>query len=178
MVRIFSTTPIDSTEATLRRSFAYYLWLTQPIRWNMLYRMRKEEITITILGPLLTMKSAAWGEGQTALYKESQEAVREAVHSSPHRETLQNWLTNRTKLSIDVEFHLRPKRAPNTDLDSLLSSLFNPLVEGACGPRPFQKPSPQTKDSLFWDCHATKNSCPELEEKTIVRIAPLSNQNE
>ena len=138
--------------------------------------MPEDEITIEIPGPLITFKSAAWGAGQKELYLASQEAIRAAVQQSPECHVLREWLTNRVKLKIDVEFHLKPKRATNADLDSMLGDLFNPLVEGACGPRPAQKPIPQMKDSLFWECHASKRSCPESEERTVVRIRPLNRE--
>lgn len=137
--------------------------------------MSDEEVNITIHGPLITFKSAAWGAGQKELYLESQEAIRATVQQSQYCKVLKEWLENRVKLAIDVEFHLRPLRATNADLDSMLGDLFNPLVEGACGPRPAHKPVPQTKDSLFWECHATKHQCVEPEERTVVRIRPLSN---
>ncbi len=135
--------------------------------------MQQAEISITIPGPLITFKSASWDAGQKELYLESQEAIREAVKKNQYCGILRELLTNRTKLRIEVEFHLKPLRASNADLDSLLSDLFNPLVEGACGPRPVQKPIPQVKDALFWECHAVKNSVLETEEKTIVKIQPL-----
>ena len=132
--------------------------------------MLGQDVTITIPGPLVTFKSAAWGPREKELYLESQEAIRAAVQQSPYCRVFKEWLTNRKKLVIYVEFNLKPLRASNVDLDSLLGDLFNPLVEGACGPRPAQKPIPQTKDSLFWECHAAKHSCPETEERTVVRI--------
>ena len=132
-----------------------------------------EEVTIIIPGPLITFKSAAWGAKQKEQYLESQQAIRAAVRESPNREVLKEWLTNRVKLVIDAEFYLKPLRATNTDLDSLLGDLFNPLVEGACGPRPAQKPIPQTKDALFWECHAAKHTCDEQEERTIIKIYTL-----
>jgi len=134
-----------------------------------------EEVTITIRGPLITFKSAAWGAGQKELYLASQEAIRAAVKDAPCCEILKEWLINRVKLVIDAEFHLKPLRAVNADLDSLLGDLFNPLVEGACGPRPAQKPIPQMKDALFWECHASKHKCTEQEERTIIRIRPLTD---
>ena len=139
--------------------------------------MLAEEITITVGGPLITFKSAAWGAGQKELYLGSQEAIRAAVQQSQYCGVLKDWLLNRIKLTIEVEFYLKPRRASNTDLDSMLGDLFNPLVEGACGPRPAQKPVPQVKDSLFWECRATKHSCLEPEERTVVRIRPLSNES-
>jgi len=135
--------------------------------------MSDEEVTITIYGPLITFKSAAWGAGRKELYLESQEAIRATVQQSQYCRMLREWLENRVKLAIDVEFHLKALRAANADLDSMLGDLFNPLVEGACGPRPAQKPVPQTKDSLFWECHATKHRCVEPEERTVVRIRPF-----
>jgi hypothetical protein len=139
-------------------------------------QMDKQEVIINIPGPLITFKSAAWGAGQKELYLASQQAIRAAVQQSRDVSLLREWLTMRVKLSIDVEFHLKTQRVLNTDLDSMLGDLFNPLVEGACGPRPAQKPIPQVKDSLFWECHATKKSCPESEERTIIKITPLNKE--
>jgi len=133
----------------------------------------EEEITVTIPGPLITFKSAAWDAGHKELYLASQEAIRAAVRDSPECPVLREWLTKGVRLKIDVEFHLKTRRAINTDLDSMLGDLFNPLVEGACGSRPAQKPVPQKKDSLFWECHANKSPCPESEERTVVKIRPL-----
>jgi len=135
--------------------------------------MDKQEVIISIPSPLITFKSAAWGAGQKELYLASQEAIRAAVQQSPECPVLHEWLTKRVKLKIDVEFHLKTRRAINADLDSMLGDLFNPLVEGACGPRPARKPIPQVKDSLFWECHATKKSCLESDERTVIRISPI-----
>lgn len=137
--------------------------------------MQQVEISITIPGPLITFKSASWGAGQMELYLESQEAIRAAVQKSQYCGILRELLTNRTKLRIEVEFHLKPLRTSNADLDYLLSDLFNPLVEGACGPQPAQKPIPQVKDALFWECHAVKNSVPETEEKPLLRFNLLDS---
>ena len=138
--------------------------------------MAEEEITIIIPSPLITFKAAAWGAGQKELHLASQEAIRAAVQQSPECPVLREWLTKRVKLKVDVEFHLKTQHATNADLDSMLGDLFNPLVEDTCGPRPAQKPIPQKKDALFWECHATKSSCPELEERTVVRICPLDRE--
>ena len=87
------------------------------------------------------------------------------------REQLRQWLETRTKLVLTVTFFLSPQRAAKSDMDSLLGDLFNPLVEGACGPRPAGKPIPQTKDALFWEVHASKISdSNERTEVTIRRI--------
>lgn len=138
--------------------------------------MREKEIAIIIPGPLITFKSAAWNARQKELYLESQEAIRAAVQQSQHCSILREWLVNRTRLRIDVEFHLKPLRASKADLDSMLGDLFNPLVEGASGSRPARKPIPQTKDSLFWEACAIKCTCQEPAERTIVKIRPLASQ--
>lgn len=129
------------------------------------------EIDILIPCGLVTMKTVAWGGKAPELFKASQEAIRHAVQASSHRQQLQAWLESRTRLSLYVEFHMSKQRAITTDLDSLLADLFNPLVEGACGPRPAGKPIPQTKDALFWRVEASKFTSEE--EKTILRIRPL-----
>lgn len=113
-----------------------------------------EKIEIEILSPMITMKSVAWGSKEN--FKSSQEAIREAVQNSEYRDILKNWLESRKHLRIEVEFKLITQRADKSDLDSLLGDLFNPLVEGACGPRPQGKPIPQNKDALFWECEAKK----------------------
>lgn len=138
--------------------------------------MNKQEVIIIVPGPLITFKSAAWGTGQKELYLASQEAIRAAVQQSQDVPILREWLTTRVKLSIDIEFHLKTQRAFNADLDSMLGDLFNPLVEGACGSRPAQRPIPQVKDSLFWECHATKRRCPEAEERTIIKVTPINGE--
>ena len=138
--------------------------------------MDKQEVIIIIPGPLITFKSAAWGAGQKELYLASQEAIRAAVQQSQDVPVLREWLTTRVKLSIDVEFHLKTQRAIHADLDSMLGDLFNPLVEGACGSRPVQRPIPQVKDSLFWECHATKRLCPESEERTVIKVTPINGE--
>jgi len=97
--------------------------------------MSNNEAIITIPGPLITFKSAAWGAWEKELYLQSQESIRAAVQQRSYCGILKDWFTNRIKLLIDVEFYLKPLRASNVDLDSLLGDLFNPLVEGACGPR-------------------------------------------
>lgn len=127
----------------------------------------------TIPCAMITSKSVAWGGKAPELLQSCQEAIRYAV--SPDRsengKMLKEWLENRIKLSLTVEFHLSKKRVSQADIDSLLADLFNPLVEGACGPRPGGKPVPQTKDALFWNVDARK--VPDDNECTIVSIEPL-----
>ena len=129
------------------------------------------EIEVTIPGGLATIKSAAWGAKQQERYRQSQEEFRYAIQNWDKRDQLKEWLESRTKLSLSVEFHLSKQRAAQSDIDSLLPELFNPLVEGACGPRPPKKPVPQTKDALFW--HVTASKIAAEEEKTVIRIKPL-----
>jgi hypothetical protein len=129
------------------------------------------ELDILIPCGVVTAKAVAWGGKAPELFLASQEAIRHAVQTSSHRQQLQAWLESRTRLSLYVEFHLSKQRAGMTDLDSLLADLFNPLVEGACGPRAAGKPIPQTKDALFWRVEASKVVGDE--EKTIVRIRAL-----
>ena len=125
---------------------------------------------IIVPHPMITIGTAAWGKTERELYKASQEAIRFAVQSHPQKEDLQKWLENRTRLSITVEFHLRSQRL-QSDLDNLFSDLLNPLVEGACGPRPAGKPIPQTKDALFWK--ATLLKVKDDFEQTFIKIEPL-----
>lgn len=129
------------------------------------------ELDIIVPCCVVTAKAVAWGGKASELFQASQEAIRHAVQSSPHRQQFQAWLENRTRLFLYVEFHMSKQRASTTDLDSLLTDLFNPLVEGACGPRAAGKPIPQTKDALFWLVDASKFTSEE--EKTVVRIRPL-----
>jgi hypothetical protein len=77
-------------------------------------------------------------------------------------------LVSKKHLVATMEFHLAGPRAHNSDLDSLLSDLFNPLVEGACGPRPNGKSIPLPKDAFFWETHAKKVK--DDHEHTIVHI--------
>ena len=127
----------------------------------------------TISCGMTTAKSVAWGGKNPELFQCCQEAIRYAV--SPDRgedgKTLKAWLESRTKLTLRVEFHLNKQRVSHTDIDSLLADLFNPLVEGACGPREGGKPIPQTKDALFWHVEARKILSEE--ECIIVVIEPL-----
>lgn len=129
------------------------------------------ELEILIPSGVITAKAVAWGGKAPELFKVSQEAIRHAVQISSHREQLKAWLESRTRLALCVEFHLSKQRVGQTDMDSLLEALLNPLVEGACGPRPAGKPIPQTQDALFWKVEAVKLSSED--EKTIVRIQPL-----
>lgn len=129
------------------------------------------EIEITVHHPMITSKSVAWGERNKELFSASQEAIRYAVQNHQQKEILQNWLVNRKPLRIKVEFHLKPRRFHQSDLDSLFSDLLNPLVEGACGPRPRGKPIPQTKDRLFWEATLSKVKA-EDEEKILIKIEP------
>ncbi|MBA7621598.1 hypothetical protein ES703_28962 [subsurface metagenome] len=125
---------------------------------------------IIVPHPMITIGTAAWGKTERELYKASQEAIRFAVQSHPQKEDLQKWLENRMRLSITVEFHLKSQRL-QSDLDNLFSDLLNPLVEGACGPRPAGKPIPQTKDALFWK--ATLLKVKDDFEQTFIKIEPL-----
>lgn len=128
-------------------------------------------IEIIVPHPMITLKSTAWGVKERELFRASQEAIRYAVQKSPQVAQLREWLESRTKLALAVEFHLRAQRVHKSDLDSMLSDLFNPIVEGACGPRPAGKPIPQTKDALFWRAEITKIG--DDDEKTVIRIKPL-----
>jgi hypothetical protein len=132
------------------------------------------EVVVDIPSAVISSKSVAWGGRSPELFQASQEAIRYAVQSSMQREQLRLWLESRTRLALSVEFHLSKQRACASDLDSLLSDLFNPLVEGACGPRPAGKPIPQTKDALFWSVEARKIE--SVEERTLVRISLLDEQ--
>lgn len=129
------------------------------------------ELEIIVPCGLVTSKSVAWNGKARELHHASQEAIRHAVQTSPHRQQLREWLDSRTKLQLVVEFHLSKQRVSLTDVDSLLSDLLNPLVEGACGPRPGGKPVPQTKDALFWRVTASKVK--QEEEKIVLHIKPL-----
>lgn len=128
-------------------------------------------IEIIVKQPMVTFKTAQWGRENKELFFASQEAIRHAVQNSSNKEQLKEWLDLRKKLSLEIEFHLKPQRADKSDLDSLLADLFNPLVEGACGPRAAGKPIPQTKDALFWKVTAIKVK--NEDEKIIIRIAIL-----
>lgn len=129
------------------------------------------EIEIVVPYAMVTLKAAAWGSQQREHFKASQEAIRHAVQSSPHVTQLKEWLDTRTKLNLTVQFHLKPQRVHNSDLDSLLSDLLNPIVEGACGPRLAGQPIPQTKDALFWRAYLSKVK--DKDEKVIIKIKPL-----
>lgn len=131
--------------------------------------METMEIQIVVLGPLVTKGSAAWGCNDR--YHSSQEDVRRTVENHPECQCLKDWLDSGTRLALSIEFHLRSQLAKPSDLDNLLSALFNPLVEGACGSRAAGKPIPQTKDALFWQVHASKVVDPE--ERTVISIQPL-----
>jgi hypothetical protein len=129
------------------------------------------EIEILVESPMITLKSVSWGPKNKEQFRSSQEAIRHAVQNHPQRDVLKEWLTANKHLTVTTEFHLAGQRAHKSDLDSLLSELFNPLVEGACGPRPKGKPIPQTKDALFWEAHAKKVM--DDHEHTIVHIRQL-----
>lgn len=122
---------------------------------------------------MITSKSAAWDRKRPEPFKASQEAIRHAVQDSPHSTQLKQWLQSETKLALGVEFHLEAKRVHRSDLDSLLSDLLNPIVEGVCGRRPPGKPIPQMKDALFWRAEITKVE--NNEEKVIITIRPLES---
>ena len=139
----------------------------------MMNNLKNKEIEIVVPCGLVTSKSVAWGGLARELHLASLEAIRHAVRTSSDSEVLRSWLECRTKLSLDVEFQLAAKRVANTDLDSLLSDLLNPLVEGACGPRPAGKPIPQTKDALFW--HVSMRKARNEDEKIILRIRELTD---
>ncbi len=136
-----------------------------------------KQIEIEIKCPMITMKSVAWGPEQKENFKSSQEAIRHAVQHSVNKDVLRNWLEGRTHLRIEVNFYLSSRRASMSDIDSLLSDLFNPLVEGACGARLEGKPIPQTKDSLFWECITKKIKIKnDNDEKTIIKISPIGGE--
>ena len=107
------------------------------------------EFEVLIPCGLVTSMAEAWGGKAREQYQASQEAIRDAIQKHMNRKQLRVWLDSRTKLQLTVESYLNKQRANQTDIDSLLSDLFNPLVEGACGPRAGGKPIPQTKDALF-----------------------------
>ena len=129
------------------------------------------QIEIKVPHVMITSKSVAWGRQNPELFKASQEAIRYAVQNSPQVNQLKEWLESRTKLRLSVEFHLGKQRIHQADLDSLLSDLLNPLVEGACGPRETGKPIPQTKDALFWQAEIVKIQ--DNDEKINIKIEPF-----
>jgi len=132
------------------------------------------EIEITVPHAMITSKSVAWGGKAPERFKASQEAIRYAVQNSPQVTQLKEWLNSRTKLTLTVEFYSKGRRAHSSDLDSLLSALLNPIVEGACGPREAGKPIPQTKDALFWRAEIAKIK--DNDEKVIIRINRLDSE--
>jgi hypothetical protein len=127
-----------------------------------------KDLEIIIPAGMTTSKAVACGGKAPELHKASLEAVRFAVSNSPHRAQLQQWLESRTKLRLEVEFYMKKDRVALTDIDSLLSDLMNPMVEGACGPREAGKPVPQTKDALFWQVNASKVEAED--EQIVLRI--------
>jgi len=128
-------------------------------------------VDIEIPCGMVTSKSVAWGGKNPELFKASQEAIRHSVQTNPGKDRLREWLENRRHLSLKVVFHLKRNRVHQCDLDSLLSDLLNPLVEGACGPRPQGRPIPQTKDALFWHVEARKTK--DDNEKVVISIEPF-----
>ena len=114
------------------------------------------EIKIIVPSGITTSKTVAWGGKAKELFHSSQEAIRHAVQNCPNNNILREWLESRKKLDLTVNFCLSKKRVSHVDIDSMLSDLLNPLVEGACGPRPGGRPIPQTKDALFWRVLARK----------------------
>lgn len=132
------------------------------------------EIEIIVPAGMVTSKSVAWGGKARDLFKASQEAIRCAMQNCAQRQKLRVWLESREKLNLYVEFHLKTQSVHHVDLDSMLSDLLNPIVEGACGPRPSGKPIPQTKDALFW--RAEMKKIPSPDEKILIRIRPLEEK--
>src|SRR3990172_5487629 len=91
-------------------------------------------IQIEVPCGMTTSKSVAWGGRAPELFKPSQEAIRSAVQNCPNRARFRQWLESRVRLAITIEFHLSSQRCHQSDLDSLLADLLNPLVEGAFWP--------------------------------------------
>ena len=102
-------------------------------------------VEIEVPRGLVTSRSVAWAGKAPELFQASQEAIRYAVQANQGKERLRQWLEARTRLTLTVAFHLNSRRVHQCDLASVLSDLLNPLVEGACGPRPAGQPVPQTK---------------------------------
>lgn len=113
-------------------------------------RHNEMEFEVVIPCGLVTSKAVAWGGKAPDVFQASQEAIRYAIETHVNCEQLRACLEARTELQLTVEVYLNKERVNQTDIDSLLSDLFNPLVEGACGPRAEGKPIRQTKDALFW----------------------------
>lgn len=61
--------------------------------------MDSARIGIIIPYPMITSKSIAWGVKEKELFKASQEAIRFAVQNHPQKETLRQWLEERTPLN-------------------------------------------------------------------------------
>ena len=133
-----------------------------------------EALEFEIRGPQVTYKSAAWGHKEWEVHEVCQRAIREAVRDSPDAVRLREWLGEKRRLSLSVEFYLGPHRAAQSDLDSLISSLMNPLVEGAAGSLPKGKPIPQTRDALFWHVALRKHKVSDEEQKIVIRVRPLA----
>lgn len=129
-----------------------------------------DALEFRIEGPMITHGTGAWGADEAARVADSQAKIAEAVHG-PDKVLFHGWLESRTKLGLEVEFHLNSRRVAASDLDNLLNALFNTLVEAAGFVRPKGKPIPQTKDALFW--HVDADKVPDEEEHTVVRVWPL-----
>jgi len=89
-------------------------------------------------------------------------AIERATREHPRRHELAGWIVNkRNHLAIEVTFYVRR----DADIDNLFAPVLNPLVTGACGPRPSL---PERRDSRFWIALLQKISTGRKEHIKIV----------
>ena len=86
---------------------------------------------------------------------------------------MREWLLAGRALALEAEFSLFGQRADQTDLDNLLTELFDQMLLGLFPALPsHERPR---KDRFFFDVHVRKAKVRDrMKERSLIAIGPLS----
>jgi hypothetical protein len=86
---------------------------------------------------------------------------------------LREWLLENRPLALDAEFRLFGQRAKQTDLDNLLTELFDRMLLGLFPDLSNWERS--RKDHSFYDVHVRKTEVlNDASEQSVITISPLA----
>ncbi len=140
-----------------------------------------ETLRFVVEGPLRTKGAGVFqdymeeGKGvRVEEVRQTQERMREAFSKErEYGQCLREWLLESRPLAVDAEFRLFGSRAKQTDVDNLLTELFDQMLlalfpEGSNFKR-------SRKDHSFYDVHVRKTEVLDrADEQSIIIIRPLA----
>jgi hypothetical protein len=107
---------------------------------------------------------------------ETQERMREAFSKGEDGHRLREWLVENRPLTLDAEFRLHGLRAKQTDVDNLLTELFDQMLLALFPDVSTFKRS--RRDHSFYEVHIRKTEVLERGgEQSIITIRPLATMS-